>query len=110
MGEGERGALRIVFDRRLKLEFLGSKETSDAGGEARSGVSVQCMMFWPWLRWSLRCSPRVIGRRALIPRQRLRRMRSAYVSRSRVYGARSLHHPDAKSFLGGFFSPLSATC
>src|SRR5664279_2709223 len=30
-GAGKKEALRVVFDRRLKLEFHGSKVTSDAG-------------------------------------------------------------------------------
>ncbi len=31
MGESLKKALRVVFDRRLKLEFQGAKVTSDAG-------------------------------------------------------------------------------
>ena len=31
MGAGKKQALRVTFDRRLKLEFHGSKVTSDAG-------------------------------------------------------------------------------
>ena len=31
MGESKQGCLRVVFDRRLNLEFHGSKITSDAG-------------------------------------------------------------------------------
>lgn len=31
MGEAKKGSLRLNFDPRLKLEFLGGRVTSDAG-------------------------------------------------------------------------------
>ena len=31
MGDGQNGDLRVDFDRRLRLKFLGSKVTTDAG-------------------------------------------------------------------------------
>ncbi len=31
MGESKQGCLRVEFDRRLKLDFHGSKVTTDAG-------------------------------------------------------------------------------
>ncbi len=31
MGDGKNGDLRVDFDRRVKLTFLGSKVTTDAG-------------------------------------------------------------------------------
>ena len=31
MGDGKNGDLRVDFDRRVKLKFLGSKVTTDAG-------------------------------------------------------------------------------
>ena len=34
MGEARKDTLRVVFDRRLKLEFHGSKVTSDADLQA----------------------------------------------------------------------------
>jgi hypothetical protein len=40
-GEGDRGALRLDFDRRLLLQFRGSVITSDAG----------C---WPIVSWMTR--------------------------------------------------------
>ena len=39
MGEGGKDALRVDFDGRLKLEFHGSKVTSDAAREAHQDWS-----------------------------------------------------------------------
>jgi len=39
MGEREAGVLRLGFDRRLKLEFHGSKVSSNDGQIIKSGLS-----------------------------------------------------------------------
>ncbi len=51
MGEARKDALRLNFDRKLKLEFHGTKVTSDAGlmvrgVEMESNVIVLFRMLW----------------------------------------------------------------
>jgi hypothetical protein len=42
MGEARRDALRVVFDRAIKLEFHGAKVSSDAGLFRSSGTKASC--------------------------------------------------------------------
>ncbi len=48
MGESKQGYLRVDFDRRLRLEFHGSKVTTDAGFlPTENSMTLSSLPRWP---------------------------------------------------------------